>query len=159
MHFTGQYWTALTSTKEECFKLLGLNLHCTTLHCRGEIWYARHCTAMGCNAMYCTVIHGTALFCTVMHCAALHCTALWPCMIHSVLVLLLASVERFGVSRMRDFSHQKWSSTLVDLLKLLPSMCHTDGAFSIYLSWEEKTKWDMFYLIPYIKLIILLYKL
>ena len=47
------------------------------------------------------------------------------------------------------FPHQKWSSTLVDLLKLLPSMFRTDGALIMYLCWEEQTKCIMFYLIQY----------
>ena len=36
--------------------------------------------------------------------------------------------------------HFSTSSTLVDLLKLLPSMFRTDGALIIYLCWEEQIK-------------------
>ena len=41
--------------------------------------------------------------CNAVQCSAEQCSALWPCMLLFVLVLLSASVERFGVSRMRDF--------------------------------------------------------
>ena len=60
--------------------------------------------------------------------------------------------------RRNTFWHQKWSSTLVDLLKLLPSVFRTGGAFSIYLCWEEQAKWIRFYLWPCTLLIILLFK-
>ena len=52
--------------------------------------------------------------------------------------------QLWGPSVRNTFPHQKWSYTLVDLLKLLPSTCRTDGAFSIYLCWEEQTKWINF---------------
>ena len=45
--------------------------------------------------------------------------------------------EQWGPSVRNTFSHQKWSAKLVDLLKLLPSMFHTGGAFIIYFCWEE----------------------
>ena len=59
---------------------------------------AVQCSVVQCSALFCTSLHFTAL-----HCTALHCTALCPCMLLSVLVLLSESVERFGVSHMRDF--------------------------------------------------------
>ena len=62
MHYTGQYWTALTSTEEQCIKIWSLNLHCTTLHC----------TSLNCTAHLCTALHRTALHFPALYCIALH---------------------------------------------------------------------------------------
>ena len=75
------------------------------------------------SALNCTALHYIALHYTALHCTALHCTALGPCMLLSVLVLLSASVERFGVSRMRDFLLTFSYLNLVHIRNLLISPC------------------------------------
>ena len=86
-------------TALQCNVLYCPSLHCTVLHRNALRRTALHCTALH-SALLFTALHCTALLLfTALHCTALHCTAL----LLSVLVLLSASVERFGVSRMRDF--------------------------------------------------------
>ena len=64
---------------------------------------AVQCSAVQNSAVQCSGVQCSAVQCSAVQCTVLHSTALWPCMLLSVLVLLSASVERFGVSRMRDF--------------------------------------------------------
>ena len=114
--------TVLPLTALHCSALLCTSLHCTVLHCTALQCIALctiiHCTALHCStalhytALHCTTLHCTVLHCTGLYCTALHCTALYPCMFLSVLVRVSASVERFGVSRMRDFFIKKLNNTL-----------------------------------------------
>ena len=95
--YCGFFYPSLTSSHPNllflqlwhCTALRNTSKHCTVLYCT-----VLHKTALYCAAQNCTALLYTELHCMELHCTALHCT---------VLVRLSASVERFGVSRMRNF--------------------------------------------------------
>ena len=101
---------------------------------------ALHRKEVKCNSMDKNVDQGSVVECTAAHPRITKSTKKEenPCMFFSVSVLLLASVEKFGVSRMRDFfkRHLRYFDplTVLKTFQIFERLCKVIPFLSVNLS-------------------------